>query len=272
MACIQTTTGPDVDKNFLQSRRLIREATCSGINLAVLPEMVNVMDLSRKRLAAKTFFEDDDPTLSAFCGLARELQIYLILGSLVVKHGKLDGKGHPKLANRSFMIDRSGAVIARYDKIHMFDVNIDGSNSFMESKAFEAGHNAVIADTPWGKLGVTICYDLRFPHLYRHLAQKGAIFFTVPAAFARSTGKSHWHTLIRARAIENSCYIFAAAQCGDHGEGWFTYGHSLIVDPWGKVLVDGGDKIGFIAVEIDVELVEQTRRRIPSIFSDQAFT
>ena len=271
VACLQTSTGPNLTKNKEQSTRLIRKAAVAEADLVILPEIVNVMDLSRKELATKTYFEDDDPTLETFCSLAKELRLYILVGSLAVKHSKLDSKGFPKLANRSFFIDSKGFITARYDKIHMFDVEINETESYKESKAYEPGDALVLADTPWGKLGMSICYDLRFPQLYRGLTYKGAKFLSVPSAFARSTGKAHWHALIRARAIENGCYVFAAAQCGDNGGGWLTYGHSLIVDPWGKVLVDGGTEIGFVIANVMPTLVDEVRRKIPSITNDRSF-
>ena len=268
---MQTSTGLDLAKNKKETERLIRKAAIAKADLVILPELVNVMDLSRRELANKTYFEEDDPMLEACCLLAKELQIYILVGSLAVKHSKIDIKGFPKLANRSFFIDTKGIVTARYDKIHMFDAEINKSESYKESKAYESGNRLVLADTPWGKLGMTICYDLRFPQLYRDLAKKGAKFLSIPSAFARSTGKAHWHALIRARAIENGCYIFAAAQCGDNGGGWLTYGHSLIVDPWGKVLADGGIEQGFVIANVMPSLVQEVRSKIPSLNSDKSF-
>ncbi len=269
VACVQTTTGPEVAANIDHATALVRDAAKAGANLIVLPEVVNVMDLNRKDLAAKTVPEDDDAALKAFRKLAAELDIWLLVGSLVVKHTVLDDKGHPKFANRSFMINNAGEITARYDKIHMFDVDLDDGESYRESSAYEPGREAVLTDTPWGKLGMTICYDLRFPYLFRHLAHAGAKFLAIPAAFTRPTGKAHWHVLMRARAIENSCFVFAAAQCGDHGEGRLTYGHSIIVDPWGEVLADGGQQTGFAIADIDVDLVDSVRAKVPSLRNDR---
>jgi predicted amidohydrolase len=271
VACVQTTTGPDVATNIEHASGLINDAAKAGANLIVLPEVVNVMDLNRKDLATKTVFEDEDTALKAFRLLAAKLDIWLLIGSLVIKHTALDDNGNPKFANRSFMIDNTGEVTARYDKIHMFDVDLDDGESYRESNAYEPGSEAVLTDTPWGKLGMTICYDLRFPYLYRHLAHEGAKFLAIPAAFTRPTGKAHWHVLMRARAIENGCFVFAAAQCGDHGEGRLTYGHSIIVDPWGEVLADGGEQTGFAIAEIDVDQVEAVRAKVPSLSNDRPF-
>ena len=265
VACIQLSSSENYNKNFKEILNYINIAIAEKSDFIITPETSSIITDNTKKLFKFSYEMKNDPLIKELKKIAKNKRKWIMIGSLPIKSGK-------KLRNRSILINSFGKIVKYYDKINMFDVKVSKKENHNESKIYKAGTKLVFANTPWGKLGVTICYDIRFPHLYRHLAQKGAIFFTVPAAFARSTGKSHWHTLIRARAIENSCYIFAAAQCGDHGEGWFTYGHSLIVDPWGKVLVDGGDKIGFIAVEIDVELVEQTRRRIPSIFSDQAFT
>jgi len=271
VACVQTTTGPEVAENIEQATGLVRDAANAGAQLIILPEVVNVMDLNRKAIAGKTEFEGDDPTLKAVCALASELEVWILIGSLVIKHTVFDEKGNPKFANRSFLINSNGDVTARYDKIHMFDVDLDDGESYRESNAYEPGQQAVLADTPWGQLGMTICYDLRFPDLYRHLAQKGAKFLAIPAAFTRPTGKAHWHVLMRARAIENGCFVFAAAQCGDHGGGRLTYGHSIIVDPWGEVLADGGQQTGFAIAEIDVEEVDRVRAKVPSLRHDRDF-
>jgi len=271
VACVQTTTGADVARNIEQTTALIRQAAHAGAQLVILPEVVNVMDLDRKALAGKTELESADPSLRAFQALAAELQIWLLVGSVVVRHTVLDDKGNPKFANRGFMINPTGDITARYDKIHMFDVDLDNGESYRESSAYEPGDQAVVADTPWGKVGMSICYDLRFPHLYRHLAHQGAKFLAIPAAFTRPTGKAHWHVLMRARAIENGCFVFAAAQCGDHGGGRLTYGHSIIVDPWGEVLADGGQQIGYVMADIDVGAVDRIRGKVPSLRHDRSF-
>jgi len=272
-ACVQTTSGPDVQENFDHAVGLIRSAVDAGADIVMLPEVVNVMDLNRKALAEKTHYEDEDPSLQGFRELASETGTWLLLGSIIVKHDDAAGaEGRPKFANRSFLLDPHGAVAARYDKIHMFDVDLDGGESYRESSAYEPGGRAVTAETPWGTVGLSICYDLRFPYLYRHLAHAGARFLTIPAAFTRPTGKAHWHVLMRARAIETGCFVFAPAQCGDHGGGRLTYGHSLIIDPWGGILADGGDEPGFVVADIDPALVDEVRGKVPSINHDRAFT
>ena len=261
VACVQTTAGPDVKTNIINASALVREAHKSGATLIVLPEVTNIIDMDRSAMAEKLSAEVDDISLVAFCILAVELKVWLLLGSLGLKHETaLNAKGKPKFANRSFLIGDDGVVRNRYTKIHLFDVDLGAGETYQESKSYEPGNETVVADTPWGKLGMTICYDIRFPHLYRKLAQAGAKFLSIPAAFARPSGKAHWHVLMRARAIENSCYVFAAAQCGEHGGGRSTYGHSLIVDPWGEILADGGTEIGFVLAEIDTSLVDKVRQ------------
>ncbi len=272
IACAQTTTGPDVAANIEHAADLVRRARDAGADLIGLPEVVNVMDLDRKALAAKTTFETDDAMLAAMRDLAQETGAWLLIGSIVVKHdGAADDAGRPKFANRSVLIGADGAVKARYDKIHMFDVDLDGGESYRESKAYEPGTKAVLAETPWTQLGMTICYDLRFPYLYRDLAHAGAGVFSIPAAFTRPTGRAHWHVLMRARAIENACYVFAPAQCGEHGGGRKTYGHSLIVDPWGEVLGDGGEEPGIVVAELDMAKVEDARAKVPALRHDRAY-
>ena len=273
VACVQTTAGPDVKTNIINASALVREAHKSGATLIVLPEVTNIIDMDRSAMAEKLSAEVDDISLVAFCTLAVELKVWLLLGSLGLKHETaLNAEGKPKFANRSFLIGDDGVVRNRYTKIHLFDVDLGAGETYQESKSYEPGNETVVADTPWGKLGMTICYDIRFPHLYRKLAQAGAKFLSIPAAFARPSGKAHWHVLMRARAIENGCYVFAAAQCGEHGGGRSTYGHSLIVDPWGEILADGGTEIGFVLAEIDISLVDKVRQKIPSLTHDRDYS
>ena len=273
VACVQTTAGPDVKTNIINASALVREAHKSGATLIVLPEVTNIIDMDRSAMAEKLSAEVDDISLVAFCTLAVELKVWLLLGSLGLKHETaLNAEGKPKFANRSFLIGDDGVVRNRYTKIHLFDVDLGAGETYQESKSYEPGNETVVADTPWGKLGMTICYDIRFPHLYRKLAQAGAKFLSIPAAFARPSGKAHWHVLMRARAIENGCYVFAAAQCGEHGSGRSTYGHSLIVDPWGEILADGGTEIGFVLAEIDTSLVDKVRQKIPSLTHDRDYS
>jgi predicted amidohydrolase len=176
-----------------------------------------------------------------------------------------------KIANRSFVLNPAGEIAAWYDKIHMFDVDLPNGESYRESKNYQPGDRAVVADLPWGKLGLSICYDLRFPYLYRALAHQGADFLCVPAAFTKVTGEAHWHSLLQARAIENTCFVFAPAQTGKHDDGRSTYGHSLIVDPWGEVLADGGTEVGYVTADIDMARVAEARDRVPSITHDRDF-
>ena len=204
-------------------------------------------------------------TLAALRDAARRLSIYVHIGSLAVKASP------DKAANRSFLIDRRGDVVARYDKIHLFEVDLADGESYRESRTYRSGELAVVAELPWGRLGVTICYDLRFPALYRALAEAGASFFSIPSAFTRQTGEAHWHVLMRARAIENGCFVFAAAQGGKHESGRESFGHSLVVDPWGKVLAEGGTEPGVILAEIDPAQVSAARSRIPSLYNGRRF-
>jgi predicted amidohydrolase len=273
VACVQTTTGPNVARNISSACALVRDAHKSGASLIILPEVTNVIDLDRAALAEKLTSESDDASLATMCALAAELKIWLLVGSLGLKHETaLNAEGGPKFANRSFLIGDDGIIRSRYTKIHLFDVDLGKGEIYQESSAYAPGNEMVLADTPWGKLGMTICYDIRFPDLYRKLAQAGAKFLSVPAAFARPSGKAHWHVLMRARAIENGCYVFAAAQCGEHGGGRKTYGHSLIVDPWGEILADGGTETGFVIAEIDVSLVDEARHKIPSLTHDRDYS
>ena len=265
VACVQTTQGREVAPNIEAASALVRDAAKAGADFVLLPENTNLMEPEGKLLPEKTVAEDADPALKAFCGLAGELGVWLLPGSLILK-----GEGK-KAVNRSFLISPEGEVKARYDKIHMFDVDLGEGESYRESKRYDAGAKSVTHDLPWGRLGMTVCYDLRFPHLYRALAQGGAAFISVPSAFTRPTGQAHWHVLMRARAIENGCYVFAPAQCGEHQGGRKTFGHSLIVDPWGEVLADGGGEVGFITAEIDPAAVAQARAKIPSLTHDRDF-
>ncbi len=212
---------------------------------------------------AKATDEAANPALAAFRNLARETGAWILVGSLAIKVEA------SRLANRSFLLGPDGVIAARYDKIHMFDADLKNGESYRESALFRPGEDTVLAALPWGTLGMTVCYDLRFPHLYRALAQAGADFLSVPAAFTVPTGKAHWHVLQQARAIENGCFVFAPAQWGEHAEGRKTYGHSLIVDPWGEVLADAGEGIGFITAEIDPARVEEARRMVPALRHDR---
>ncbi len=238
-ACVQISAQREFAPNIEATSALIRRARDAGADLIMTPEITGMFEPKRDLHLAKARDEAGNPALAAFRELARETGAWLLIGSLAIK---LEAA---RLANRSFLIAPDGAIAARYDKIHMFDVDLVNGESYRESALYRPGDNAILAALPWGTLGMTVCYDLRFPALYRTLAHAGADFLSIPAAFTVPTGKAHWHVLQRARAIENGCFVFAPAQCGEHAEGRKTYGHSLIVDPWGEVLADAGEAIGF---------------------------
>lgn len=262
---VQMTSGRDLASNLDAAEASIREAKAAGADFVLTPENTPVLEPDHERLLAAAPWEDGHPALSRFGALARTLGIWLLLGSTAVKIAQ------DRLANRSYLFRPDGTVAARYDKIHMFDVNVPDGQSYRESRTFRPGAHAVAADLPWGRLGLSICYDIRFPALYRSLAQAGAKVLTVPAAFTQFTGQAHWHTLLRARAIETGCFVLASAQCGEHAEGRRTYGHSLAVAPWGEVLADGGEAPGATVVAIGMDKVEQARGWVPSLTHDRPF-
>lgn len=264
-ACIQNCAGPEIEESLAPAIELVRAAHAAGAELICLPEYFSCLKVSDDLFAVAPLAEDAHPALARCADLARELGIWLLLGSLAVKAGP------DAVCNRSYLLDPAGAIVARYDKLHLFDVDLEGGERYRESASIVPGDRAVLAATPWGPLGLSICYDLRFPQLYRALAQAGAQFLTVPAAFARTTGQAHWHVLLRARAIETGCYVLAPCQCGTHGGGRPTYGHSLIVDPWGRVLADGGEEVGFVMAEIDPAEVVKARGMVPSLTHDRRF-
>ncbi len=263
VACVQTTSSREVAANIEAAGRLVLDAAEAGADFILLPETVNLMEPKNSLMRDKAAPEGDDAFLAAFRDIASENGVWLVLGSLVV-FGEAD-----KTVNRSYLIGPDGDIRARYDKVHMFDVDLGGGEYYRESKSYEAGTKAVTADLPWGRLGMSVCYDMRFPYLYRRLAQDGADFLSAPSAFTRPTGETHWHVLLRARAIENGCFVFAPAQCGVHDGGRKTYGHSLIIDPWGRVLADGGEAPGIISAEIDLGQVTEARAKIPSLGHDR---
>jgi len=265
-ACIQFTAAPEIAPNLDKSLRMVREAAAKGAKLVCLPEYFSGIAAVGSRLVPTALKEEDHPVLPAFKALARELGLWLLLGSMGVT--RADGR----IANRGYVIDPSGQVSARYDKIHLFDVDLEEGKRYRESETIAPGSTAVVAATPWGGLGLSVCYDLRFPHLYRELAKSGAAMLAVPAAFTRLTGRAHWHVLIRARAIENGAYVLAPCQSGTLSGGAECYGHSLVVDPWGEVLADGGEEEGVIVAEIDPEAVASARRRIPALTHDRGFS
>ncbi|MBX3520269.1 MAG: carbon-nitrogen hydrolase family protein [Xanthobacteraceae bacterium] len=258
-------TSLSVEKNIDAASKLIREAKDLGAQYIQTPEMTNIMEQGRDGLFAQLKEEERDDALAAFRQLARDLKVHLHLGSLAIKASE------DKAVNRSFLIGPDGEVVVRYDKIHLFDVQLPGGESYRESNTYRPGEIAVTADLPWGRLGLTICYDLRFPALYRALASAGAHFLAVPAAFTKQTGEAHWHVLQRARAIETGSFVLAAAQGGHHENGRDTFGHSLIIDPWGKVLAEGGVDPSVVIAEIDAEEVAKVRARIPSLEHGRRF-
>jgi predicted amidohydrolase len=272
-SCIQFTAARDYDPNIHVASDLIRRARDGGADLVLTPENTGLIEPIGKLRHAKARDEANHPVLAALREVARETGVWLLIGSLAVDISGEAGipKEETRHANRSYLIDPSGAVVAHYDKIHMFDVDLAGGESYRESNAFRPGGRAVLADTPWGVLGMTVCYDLRFPQLYRTLAQAGADFLAIPSAFTVPTGKAHWQVLMQARAIENGCFVFAPAQWGEHAEGRRTYGHSLIVDPWGEVLADAGEGVGIVSARIDVEAIAKARRMVPSLGHDRPF-
>jgi predicted amidohydrolase len=264
-ALIQMRSGLTPAANVDAAARLIEQAKAAGAGYVQTPEMTNILAGRREQLFAVIAEEDNDPSLAAFRELARRLKLTIHVGSLAIK------LTHERAANRGFLIGPNGEIAARYDKIHMFDVDLANGESYRESNNYQAGESAVVADLPWGRLGLTICYDLRFPALYRALAEAGASFLAIPAAFTKQTGEAHWHVLQRARAIENGCFVLAAAQGGKHEHGRETYGHSLIVDPWGRVLAEGGIEPGVIMAEIDPAQVAAARGRVPSLQHGRRF-
>jgi len=262
---IQMRSGRVPSDNFGAAATLIREAKSAGADYVLTPEMTNIMETSRERLFAVIAPEENDASLADFRALARELDLYVHIGSLALRVGP------DRAANRSFLIDPSGEIVARYDKIHMFDVDLANGESYRESRSYRPGELAVLSDLPWGRVGLTVCYDLRFPALYRALAEAGASFLTIPSAFTRQTGEAHWHVLQRARAIETGCFAFAAAQGGKHENGRETFGHSLVVDPWGRVLAEGGNEPAVILADIDPAEIAAARGRIPSLQHGRRF-
>ncbi|MCB1527169.1 MAG: carbon-nitrogen hydrolase family protein [Hyphomicrobiaceae bacterium] len=262
---VQMCAGRDLQKNVDDASALIRGAASAGAQYVQTPEVTTLMELDRERLFAAIDPEQNNAALAHFQRLAHELGIWLHIGSMAVK------VSDDKLANRTYVINADGNIAARYDKIHMFDVDLENGESYNESRNYEPGSNAVVVDLPWGRLGLTICYDLRFPYLHRALAKAGADFIAGPAAFTKTTGEAHWHALLRARAIETQCYILAAAQTGLHEMGRATYGHSIVIAPWGETIAEAGTEPGFIIADIDRAVVTQVRDRVPALKHDRAF-
>ncbi|HEU4377335.1 MAG TPA: carbon-nitrogen hydrolase family protein [Hyphomicrobiaceae bacterium] len=262
---VQMCTGRNVEKNLQDANALVRDAARQGATYVQTPEITTLMEMDRERLFATIRPQAADSSIPRFADLARELGIWLHIGSLPI----LIGGG--KVANRSLLFSPQGAIAASFDKIHMFDVELPGGESYRESKNYQPGNTGIVADLPWARLGLTVCYDLRFPHLYRALAKAGADILAIPSAFTRKTGEAHWHVLVRARAIENGCFVLAAAQAGRHESGRETYGHSLIVNPWGEIVAEAGVDPGVIVADIAPGEVAAARQRIPSLQHDRPF-
>lgn len=262
---VQLSSGDDPSENLVATRALIREAAGQGADFVLTPEVTNCVSGSRDRQLEVLRPEAEDRTLPALQDEARTLGIWLLIGSLALK---AERPGAP-FVNRSFLIGPDGAIAARYDKLHMFDVTISATESYRESAGYQPGDRAVLAHTPFAKIGMTICYDLRFAHLFSALARAGAQILTVPSAFARPTGQAHWEPLLRARAIECGAFVLAPAQTGEHPTSTDrqrrTHGHSLAVSPWGEVLADGGDDVGITIVDLDIDGVAKSRARVPSL-------
>ncbi len=264
-ACITLCSGRDPARNIEAASDLVRDAVADGAQIVFTPENTLVMEAGGRQIFEVTRPEDETPAVSQLAALAQDLGIWLSVGSLAIKVAA------DKVANRSFLMGPDGRIHARYDKIHMFDVELPNGETYEESRNYRPGGEAVVADTPFGRLGLTICYDLRFPYLYRALAKAGASYLTVPSAFTQVTGEAHWHVLLRARAIETGCFVFAAAQSGTHENGRKTFGHSLIVGPWGDVLADGGPQTGVVTADIDPARVSEARGCIPALQHDRDF-
>jgi predicted amidohydrolase len=264
-ACVQLRSGEDVAENIRVASRFIREAAKGGAQFIATPENTTLMAADGGAKLLSSFDEAHDSALPAFAALAQELGVWLLVGSLAIK------VSDTKTANRSFLIGPDGAITARYSKIHLFDVDLSSGESYRESSTVEGGESAVLAQTPWGGIGLSICYDIRFAPLYRAVAKAGAFAFTAPSAFTVPTGEAHWHVLLRARAIENGAFMIAPAQGGTHANGRKTYGHSLIVGPWGDVLAEAETEPGVIFADIEPALSNEARGKVPSLRHDRAF-
>ena len=262
---VQMRSGRTPAQNVDAATKLIKEAKTGGAEYVLTPEMTNILERKPEDLFAALAPEEKDRSLAAFRDLARRLGIWVHVGSLAIEVLP------QKAVNRSFLIDPKGEIAARYDKIHMFDVDLAGGESYRESGSYRPGEIAVAVDIPWGRVGLTICYDLRFPALYRALAEAGASFITIPSAFTQQTGEAHWHVLTRARAIETGSFVFAAAQGGRHEDGRDTFGHSIAIDPWGRVLAEGGTEPDVILADVDPSQVAIVRARIPSLQHGRRF-
>jgi predicted amidohydrolase len=264
-ACAGMRSGRDPVANRDAAVAMVREAASRGAHFVQTPEMTSLVERSRASLFEKVGPEETDVTLAGLREAARETGVTVHIGSIAVRNGE-------KIANRAYLIDGTGEITARYDKVHLFDVDLPNGESWRESATYTGGDKAVLAETPWGLLGLTICYDVRFPALYRALAEGGASMLSAPACFTRQTGEAHWHVLHRARAIETGSFMISAAQGGLHEDGRETFGHSVIIDPWGRVLADGSAEPGLVMAEIDLSLVADARARIPTLKHGRPFT
>lgn len=270
VALVQTNATGDAGRNLERACALIEEAAEAGAGFVATPEVTNLIAPGREALFATIQNEADDPCLAAIRDIAARREIGILIGSLALKAEGEEGRA----VNRSFLIDRAGRITARYDKIHMFEADLGDQGQFREAASYRPGDRAVVADAGWAQMGLTICYDLRFPALYRALAKAGAQVLTVPSAFTAPTGRAHWHTLLQARAIETGCFVIAPAQWGPHHGKDETslresYGHSLIIDPWGTILADAGEGEGIVHANIDLTMIEKARKRIPSLSNDR---
>lgn len=265
VACVQSNATTDMAANLDAVEILVRRARAAGADFIATPENVALLQRNFAIAQGQARPLADHPAALRFGRLAADLGVWFLAGSIATL--KPDGR----LANTSVLYDDRGAIVASYDKIHLFDVDLPDGRSYRESATYRPGGQARLAQTPWGLLGMTVCYDLRFPHLYRDLAKAGAMMLSVPAAFTRLTGEAHWHVLLRARAIETGCFVIAPAQHGVHDGGYQSYGHSLVIDPWGRVLADGGEGTGFVTARIDLEEVVKVRGQIPSLAHDRPY-
>lgn len=264
-ACVQMRSGIDRTQNTVHALDLINEAADAGAVFITTPEMTNAVDRKGRRLLDGLPDEAQLDEIAVFGKAAKAREVWLLIGSVALRQGD-------RAANRSLLFAPDGSIVARYDKLHMFDVDLPNGESWKESKIYKPGTRAVLVDTPLAKVGLSICYDVRFPGLYRSLAQAGAEILCVPAAFTRQTGEAHWKTLLRARAIENGAYVIAAAQGGLHEDERETYGHSMIIGPWGEILAEAqGDEPGVVTADIDIEKVHKVRQRIPNLGLEQDF-
>lgn len=259
IALLQLNSSDSINENISLVLNFIQEAAAKGAQLICTPECTHLMESNKKAVLEKAFFEGDDPALKAFCGEANRLGVWILIGSLIVK------SGDDRLANRSFLIGPEGNICGRYDKVHLFDVTLAGGESYRESALYDAGNSGTLVAAPDFTMGMSVCYDLRFPYLYRDYAISGANILAIPAAFTVQTGEAHWEILLRARAIETGCYVIAPAQVGLHATGRSTYGHSMVIDPWGKVVAEKIDGVGVLMAEIDLDNVTKARQKIPSL-------